>query len=389
MSDTFKTSQSSGYRHKLLATASAGALLGMIYSTGTATAADADRPLVWVELGGQLSRTSEQSVLYVPPFAVVAERHGLVPIETLQSLPRYVVDGEGAISFQPEDSDWMISASIRYGRSSGRKHKHQEIEVPGVYLSARQPSFQPRGPNQHQVLNRTADYGIKTGESHLIIDFQAGNDVGLGLLEHSQSQLSFGIRMAQFSQDANFDLRADPYPHLSYVYFPPFHRSVPAVDHYQFYKARPEITRNFRGIGPSLSWQGSSLLAGSNGEDAALDLDWSANVALLFGRQKMRAHHATTGDIYTHDPIGRLIGQPKYVHNHYAHTSVTARSHTVTVPDVGGSVGFSLKFPNAKVSFGYRADLFFNAIDGGIDAVKKENRGFYGPYASISIGFGD
>ncbi len=44
---------------------------------------------------------------------------------------------------------------------------------------------------------------------------------------------------------------------------------------------------------------------------------------------------------------------------------------------------------DAKISLGYKADFFFGAIDGGIDARKNENRAFFGPYASISIGLGD
>ena len=59
------------------------------------------------------------------------------------------------------------------------------------------------------------------------------------------------------------------------------------------------------------------------------------------------------------------------------------------VPNIGGFAGISWRLPTAKVSIGYRADFFFNAIDGGIAARKSENRGFYGPFASISIGIGD
>ncbi len=65
------------------------------------------------------------------------------------------------------------------------------------------------------------------------------------------------------------------------------------------------------------------------------------------------------------------------------------RSRRVTVPNVGGFAGLSYNYANAKLSFGYKADFFFGAIDGGIDVRKSENRAFYGPYASISIGLGD
>ena len=59
------------------------------------------------------------------------------------------------------------------------------------------------------------------------------------------------------------------------------------------------------------------------------------------------------------------------------------------MPNLGGFAGLSYRMQDFKVSFGYRADFFFNAIDGGIDTRKEENRGFFGPYASISVGLGD
>ena len=61
---------------------------------------------------------------------------------------------------------------------------------------------------------------------------------------------------------------------------------------------------------------------------------------------------------------------------------------SVTVPNVGGTFGVSYRYSNAKISFGYRADLFVGAIDGGIDTRKSETLGFYGPFATISFGLG-
>jgi len=58
------------------------------------------------------------------------------------------------------------------------------------------------------------------------------------------------------------------------------------------------------------------------------------------------------------------------------------------VPNLGGFAGLSFKYPNAKVSVGYRADFFFGAMDGGIDAHKSYDRDFYGPFATVSIGLG-
>ena len=64
------------------------------------------------------------------------------------------------------------------------------------------------------------------------------------------------------------------------------------------------------------------------------------------------------------------------------------RSRSVVVPNVGGFAGLSVKYPNVKVSFGYKADFFFGAMDGGIDVRRTEDVGFHGPYASVSIGLG-
>jgi hypothetical protein len=58
------------------------------------------------------------------------------------------------------------------------------------------------------------------------------------------------------------------------------------------------------------------------------------------------------------------------------------------VPNLGGYIGASARYNNAKISFGYRADTFFGAMDGGQAAAKDYNRGFYGPYMNVSIGLG-
>jgi hypothetical protein len=44
--------------------------------------------------------------------------------------------------------------------------------------------------------------------------------------------------------------------------------------------------------------------------------------------------------------------------------------------------------PNSEISLGYRADFFFGAVDGGLSTPEKETRGFYGPFAKISVGLG-
>jgi hypothetical protein len=107
-------------------------------------------------------------------------------------------------------------------------------------------------------------------------------------------------------------------------------------------------------------------------------------VSALFGRQRIRGHHQTTGTFYKTKIIS------KYNFTSQIHRSGNPdRSRNVVVPNLGGFAGISFRYSDAKISLGYRGDFFFGAMDGGIDTRKSENLGFHGPYASISVGLGD
>ena len=68
-----------------------------------------------------------------------------------------------------------------------------------------------------------------------------------------------------------------------------------------------------------------------------------------------------------------------YQTTHYTHGGPHNRSRMVAVPNLGAMAGLSFRYANAKVSFGYRIDEFFGAMDGGIDARKNYNFGFPAP----------
>jgi hypothetical protein len=72
----------------------------------------------------------------------------------------------------------------------------------------------------------------------------------------------------------------------------------------------------------------------------------------------------------------------------YSTSHHQTRSRRVTIPNLGGFAGLSVRYPNAKFSLGYRADFFFGAVDAGIDARHAKDLGFHGPFATISIGLG-
>ncbi|HEV2561085.1 MAG TPA: hypothetical protein VGT78_02995 [Rhizomicrobium sp.] len=367
-------------RRQLLATVSAIALFGCAW--GTAQAGDSDRPLLWLEAGGQWSRMDDGQEVFAP--ALMAARPSiLTPSQKFERMAPYSIDEYGRISFQPENSDWEFSASIRYGRSASDRHVRQQTD-PKVFVTYRSNGFgQIHRYAKYPSAAKFADTNAQNSEHHLVLDFQAGKDVGLGMFgKTGSSVVGVGVRFAQFSSKSNIALKSDPDWQFYYKYFAG--KNLPLGGTYHSNAASIQAARSFRGVGPSISWNGSAPLMGSP-QDSEIAFDWGLNAALLFGRQRAKVHHQTTAQYHAHKYYGshlrKTVGTPVNT-NH-------TRSRSIVVPNIGGFAGLSFRYADAKVSFGYRADLFLNAMDGGIDARKSENRGFYGPYASISIGLGD
>jgi hypothetical protein len=224
-----------------------------------------------------------------------------------------------------------------------------------------------------------ADVATKYAESHTIVDFKAGRDIGVGAFgREGSSTLGIGIRYADFSLKSDTQISARP--HIGYAFRP--RNNFPFATFYQYFQSG-HFARSFHGIGPSLSWNASAALAG-NADGGELTFDWGANAALLFGRQKAKTAHGTQAYHLTQQSRRRSGYPLAYPTRNYHDT----RARSVTVPNLGAFAGLSLRKRNAKVSLGYRADFFFNAMDGGIDARKTEDEKFYGPFATISIGLG-
>jgi iron complex outermembrane recepter protein len=232
-----------------------------------------------------------------------------------------------------------------------------------------------------------ADTQAHHQENHAVLDFMAGKDVGLGMFGRgSSSTLNFGVRFAQFESKASVDMRARP--DLQFFYYPSAAAPTRAVlPYFHTYHATGHASRDFRGVGPSLSWSGSTPFVG-NQQDGELTLDWGANAAILFGKQTARVRHHETAHYHSFFATF-VLPQYAYVLTYNHATPIPDRSRSVTVPNVGGSVGLSWRVENFKASIGYRYDTFLKAMDAGIDARKTSNLTFNGPYASISVGLGD
>ena len=346
---------------------------------------DQGKPSLWIEIGGQAENISGQGEAFAPAFVAANPTSSVLqPISPIQAQkPSMFSFGEEAtVSFQPEGSDWIVSAAIRYGRSGN--HKEVDHQTNGVFYEVYRSGL-PQG-NQQGVDN-FADTQVHHKESHSILDFTAGNDVGLGMFGlDGSSILSGGVRFAQFTSNATFDVRSRPdlqfkYQNLANYGHPELNIKVPF---FHTYHATGSASRSFHGVGPSLSWNGSAPVVG-NLQDGEATFDWGANAAILFGKQKTRVRHHESG----HYVPAVILGGGFQYYSAYDHPSGghdTNRS--VTVPNVGGFAGVSYRIKNAKISLGYRADFFLGAIDGGIDVRKSQTLGFMGPFAKISIGFG-
>jgi len=399
-------------RWKLLTGASAAVLIASACGTGEVLAADSDtsRPQVWIELGAQLERANGGDSAFAPSFfGDLAPSLGS-PAAIVNELP-WAFGPEATVTFQPKDSDWLFSAGIRFGRSSDQRSTqpktapHSSHTVRKYFTKDPHYTFWGKCCHTTDVPAYKAnffDVESKHQASHLLLDFKAGKDVGLGLFgQDSSSVVSAGVRYAQFTTKSNISVKARTDFHQynafalpTYVlYYPQILSQHPQkywpAHSFRTYSMTAGSARSFQGIGPSLSWDASATLAG-NPDSSELTFDWDVNAALLFGRQKSKTHHQASGNqYYQYYSYARKITASGYT-SLYKHPRVQhTRSRRVTVPNLGGMAGFSIKWPNAKISIGYRADYFFGAMDGGWDTYKKQDRSFVGPFASISIGLGD
>lgn len=386
MSELTNTSGRLNAKRHLLASVSALTLTAAL--PGTAVAHD-DRPTVWIEVGAQLERLSDGQESFAPPFVSTLLENPFTPPSKVQAPPRYSFGQEGRVSFSPEGSNWIFSASVRYGRANSSGNSHEETAPSSVKLVQSLPYY-----NIHRTVlvpapaQRFATTTAQNHTSYLVVDFQVGKDVGLGALGRTgNSVIDAGIRVAQFTSQAKARIDSDPNLTNTYRTFGglgPYQSGYIKIPNpnWDLYAGTFVAARSFHGVGPSVKWDADTTLLG-NPDVGAVTLDWGLNGALLFGRQKVAGSHET---VAYHGSLQNSHGPLPTAYPTKAHT--VARSRSVIVPNIGGFAGVSLRFPNAKVSLGYRVDAFFGAMDGGIDTRKTYDRNFYGPFASISIGLG-
>ncbi len=349
MTEIIQSNNRRNLRYRLLLSVSSAAVLVL---AGEALADDRDHPTVWIELGGAFDQISRDSVGWTPPNLTDPITHASP--EPFGNAPAIGYDFDGSISIQPRHSDWTFTAAVRYGRAQrGPRSVHdqtyeQYLGFLGKYHLT-----------TYAFLNATE----RTSSTHAIIDFKAGKDIGLGSSAGGKSILNFGIRVAQLTEHAEGTMTAFSTAAQKY--------SPGKLVH----EADALFVRSYTGAGPAVSWDAAAPLLGSL-EDG-LSVDWGANAAILIGRQKAHATLHTKDTRYYGYNVNTIVDQS---------TLAPARDRTVVVPNLGAFAGLSWRTPSGKISFGYRGDFFFGAIDGGVTTAERSTRGFYGPFANVSLG---
>jgi hypothetical protein len=378
-------------RWRLLVGVSALALIGTASGPqAAASGEDSDHPTVWIELGGQLERVEGGQEAFLPPFTTIQSTpspYEPVSPAAAQRPPRYSVGGEAKLTFEPDETDWTFTAAVRYGRAKGGKRLHQQTAVVKEFANPKYvilPSVYPTPIATTKGQELFESNGVERS-SHTILDFEAGKDVGLGLFgRNGSSRVNMGVRFAEFTSSSHVTMHARPT--FTFESMPFFYSllSLPCPRHDDYY-AKAEETRSFRGIGPAVSWDASTVVMG-NSDSGHVSVDWGLNAAILFGRQKAKgSEYASAGHYEGRFP--QTGNGPATFTPLYHRSADHRRVHSVIVPNIGGLAGLSFRFPNAKLSFGYRADLFFGAMDGGIENRNTRNVFMHGPFATISVGF--
>jgi len=406
MSELISAHNENSFRWRLLTTVCTLALLAT--SPAAKAGDDSDRPTFWFEVGGQLEALSRTEDKITAPFLEALPNPGptpfakqgfargvnMVPVAppdgafdpflplAAEKPPHYAFGGEAKISFEPKGSNWIFTAAVLYGRSNGYKNEKQQTN--SRLDSITNPNYATNilALPIARFTNTKANYS----ESHAVVDFQVGRDVGLGLFGRgSESTVNFGVRFAQFTSRESLTVNALPnlQAYAGHFAYPPLFNKYFYNTRFQTYVLTGHTDRSFHGLGPSLSWNASTPLVGDD-RGAEFTFDWGVNAAVLFGRQRAKTEHKTS----SYDRYHTFNFQYELRTTRYKTHHSTARSRSVVVPNVGGFAGLSLKFPNAKISLGYRADFFFGAMDTGVDVRHTQDMSFHGPFAKISIGLG-
>jgi outer membrane receptor protein involved in Fe transport len=346
-----------------------------------------------VEFGGQAQRHDAPNTTLQPELA--DEFDG--PLDIFGDTQAQDLDwGDGRdvkVTWRPSSGPWSVSGAVRFGKTNhGGRGAAEEETDPVCAVSdpdycaylATIPSYEPL---THISGIQQADARVFDREEHNILDFKVGYDLGFGGL--SQSTVAAGLRYAELTSRTESSLYGVAHWDITPGFFQmglPVSRTIYAID--------VDADRSFEGWGPVASWDAAVPLFGSQ-DTGHMTLDWSIEGGVLFGQQETATTSSAKSNVFeidSNDFANELLGF-SVAHVFQPYTTVATvdpdpRSENATVPVAAGSLGLSYKVGGFKVGAGYRWERYFDAIDGGYEEHRSEDRTIDGPYFKIAVGFG-
>ncbi len=345
-----------------------------------------------IEIGGQIQKQDAPYAPVIPNFADNFSP-GLQQGESFNGPLDWGDGREVRLILRPGGSPWTMSAGVRYGRANTdttRTHKEELDEgscafLPGSFFASYcdpatpSPYLEASGIDALKYPTLWSDAAVRSRESHTLVDFTVGRDVGLGAGQGLSSTLSAGLRFARFNSTTDANMSGIPDWYLPEGFFYAAYGLY--VPHTTRYDAALHADRTFEGTGPTVSWAAAlPVLGGEN--QGVLAIDWNVGGGVLFGTQEA----ALTG----HEQSGYFSGQFGTILSFMFDRSDVdvGRSRSATVPFADVSLGLTYEIQRIKLSAGYRWEQYFDVLDVGQDEAKKADRTIDGPYFKLSVGFG-
>jgi hypothetical protein len=264
--------------------------------------------------------------------------------------------GEGAAGFDYliGGTPYHLSGQFRYGvaSTSGTFARNGAVSVPTVCTSPPCAASVAQVPASGTFTNR---------ETHWLLDFAAGREVGLGGL--GPTQLKAGLRIADISDKvsggANF---VAPSAFCSF-----FAHSFGSCAPVGFIGAAPgafsfEENSKFFGVGPRVGLDGTVPLGGH------FAIEYLGGVAELFGRRSLNL--ATGGSAATFGILPLSV------------------SGNAAVFNLDAQAGITYFFtPDLKITASYRFDGYWDALKtiNTAGTIVNADRFFYGPMLRLTV----
>jgi len=261
-------------------------------------------------------------VLKIPPGAGIGAKG---------SKPGDGIDFNGKVTYQPESSPWSFALGVKYGTTKKTSRSDKFV-------------------NQYYSSGSYGLRSVKTQESekHSVVDFEIGHDVGVGIFGGGVTTVGAGVRFAHFESTTT--------------------GSFSTYSNYTTSRAGTiNVKRKNDAVGPRVFIQSVSPLPGVLG-DGGLSLGWGVGGGILFGKQTVDSN-------------------PVIASGNAGPFTKVSRSQDHKTGTVDGFVQINwdpFKSP-VSVNFGYKFDVFTDALDGGYAVSREVNQVNQGPFIGLSL----